>query len=48
LRHPLNIEKNAFSQGILLHGAEMEDELEQRLLVLHDPSTVAAAISDFL
>lgn len=44
LRHPLNIEKNAFSQGIPLHGAEMADELEQRLLALHDPSTVAAVI----
>ncbi len=44
LRHPLNIEKNAFSRGLPQHGAEMADELEQRLLALHDPSTVAAVI----
>lgn len=44
LRHPLNITKNAFSRGIPEHGAEMADELEQRLLALHDPSTVAALI----
>ncbi len=44
LRHPLNIEKNAFSRGLPKHGAEMADELEQRLLALHDPSTVAAVI----
>ena len=44
LRHPLNIEKNAYSRGLPLHGAEMADELEQRLLALHDPSTVAAVI----
>jgi beta-alanine--pyruvate transaminase len=44
LRHPLNIEKNAFSRGLPAHGAEMADELEQRLLALHDPSTVAAVI----
>jgi beta-alanine--pyruvate transaminase len=44
LRHPLNIAKNAFSKGLPEHGAEMADELEQRLLALHDPSTVAAVI----
>ncbi len=44
LRHPLNIEKNAYSHGLPIHGAEMADELEQRLLALHDPSTVAAVI----
>ncbi|GGC71346.1 aspartate aminotransferase family protein [Undibacterium terreum] len=44
LRHPLNIAKNAFSRGLPEHGAEMADELEQRLLALHDPSTVAAVI----
>ncbi|MET3119908.1 beta-alanine--pyruvate transaminase [Undibacterium sp. GrIS 1.8] len=44
LRHPLNITKNAFSRGLPEHGAEMADELEQRLLALHDPSTVAAVI----
>lgn len=44
LRHPLNIEKNAFSRGLPDHGAEMANELEQRLLALHDPSSVAAVI----
>ncbi len=44
LRHPLDIAKNAFSRGLPEHGAEMADELEQRLLALHDPATVAAVI----
>lgn len=44
LRHPLNIALNAFSRGLPEHGAELADELEQRLLALHDPTTVAAVI----
>jgi beta-alanine--pyruvate transaminase len=44
LRHPLNIEKNAFTRGLPQHGGELADELEQRLLALHDPTTVAAVI----
>jgi beta-alanine--pyruvate transaminase len=44
LRHPLDISKNAFSRGLPEHGAELASELEQRLLALHDPSTVAAVI----
>jgi beta-alanine--pyruvate transaminase len=44
LRHPLNIAQNAFSRGLPEHGAEIADELEQRLLALHDPATVAAVI----
>jgi beta-alanine--pyruvate transaminase len=44
LRHPLDIGKNAFSRGLPEHGSELADELEQRLLALHDPSTVAAVI----
>jgi len=44
LRHPLNIAKNAFSRGLPEHGAELADELEQRLIALHDPSTIAAVI----
>jgi beta-alanine--pyruvate transaminase len=44
LRHPLNIAKNAFSRGLPEHGAELADELEQRMLTLHDPSTIAAVI----
>ncbi|QDZ30428.1 aspartate aminotransferase family protein [Noviherbaspirillum sp. UKPF54] len=44
LRHPLDMTKNAFSRGLPEHGAELADELEQRLLALHDPATVAAVI----
>ncbi|MGZ3242107.1 MAG: aminotransferase class III-fold pyridoxal phosphate-dependent enzyme, partial [Burkholderiaceae bacterium] len=44
LRHPLDISKNAFTRGLPQQGAELADELEQRLLALHDPSTVAAVI----
>ncbi|HEX7635325.1 MAG TPA: aspartate aminotransferase family protein [Noviherbaspirillum sp.] len=44
LRHPLDIAKNAFSCGLPQHGAELADELEQRLLALHDPATIAAVI----
>ncbi|MES2071629.1 MAG: aspartate aminotransferase family protein [Pseudomonadota bacterium] len=44
LRHPLNIARNAYSRGLPEHGAELADELEQRLLALHDPATVAAVI----
>lgn len=44
LRHPLNLQKNAFSRGLPLHGAEMADEFEQRILALHDPNTIAALI----
>ena len=44
LRHPLDISRNAFSRGLPLHGAELADEFEQRLLALHDPMTVAALI----
>jgi beta-alanine--pyruvate transaminase len=44
LRHPLDIGRNAFSRGLPEHGAEIADELEQRLLALHDPTTIAAVI----
>jgi beta-alanine--pyruvate transaminase len=44
LRHPLDIKRNAFSRGLPENGAEIADEFEQRLLALHDPSTVAALI----
>lgn len=44
LRHPLNIAQNAFSRGLPEHGVELADELEQRMLALHDPATVAAVI----
>jgi beta-alanine--pyruvate transaminase len=44
LRHPLDIDRNAFSRGLPAHGAELADEFEARLLALHDPTTVAALI----
>jgi len=44
LRHPLDIARNAFSRGLPEHGAELADELETRILTLHDPSTIAALI----
>jgi beta-alanine--pyruvate transaminase len=44
LRHPLNIAKNAFSKGLPEHGLELAEELEQRIIALHDPSTIAALI----
>ena len=44
MRHPLDIGRNAFSRGLPEHGAELADELEQRLLALHDPATIAAVI----
>ena len=44
MRHPLDIARNAFSRGLPEHGVELADELEQRLLALHDPATIAAVI----
>ncbi|MBI1890070.1 MAG: aspartate aminotransferase family protein [Burkholderiales bacterium] len=44
LRHPLDIAQNAFTRGLPQRGAELADELESRLLALHDPTTIAAVI----
>ena len=44
LKHPLDIGRNAFSRGLPEHGAELADDFEQRLIALHDPSTIAALI----
>ncbi|MDW8123747.1 MAG: aspartate aminotransferase family protein [Geminicoccaceae bacterium] len=43
LPHTLDLERNAFSRGQPRHGAELADALE-RLVQLHDPSTIAAVI----
>ena len=43
LPHTHDLKRNAFSRGLPAHGAEFANELE-RLLALHDPSTVAAVI----
>lgn len=44
LRHPLDIDRNAFSRGEPAFGIELADELESRIVTLHDPSTIAAVI----
>ena len=43
MRHTHDLSKNAFSRGQPEHGAELADDLE-RILMLHDPSTVAGVI----
>jgi beta-alanine--pyruvate transaminase len=43
LRHTHDLERNAFSHGEPKHGAELADDLE-RLIALHDASTIAAVI----
>jgi beta-alanine--pyruvate transaminase len=43
LRHTHDPARNAFSKGLPAHGAELADDLE-RLVVLHDASTIAAVI----
>jgi len=43
LRHTLDIPRNAFSRGLPAHGLELVEDLE-RLVLLHDASTIAAVI----
>src|SRR6476646_9058068 len=43
LPHTHNLEHNAFSRGQPAWGAHLADELE-RIVTLHDPSTIAAVI----
>ncbi|MEP0918949.1 aspartate aminotransferase family protein [Leptolyngbya sp. DQ-M1] len=43
LPHTHNLEQNAFSRGQPTWGAHLADELE-RIVTLHDPSTIAAVI----
>jgi beta-alanine--pyruvate transaminase len=43
LRHTHDLSRNAFSRGLPEYGAELADDLE-RLVVLHDPSTISAVI----
>ena len=43
MRHTLDIARNAFSRGLPPHGVELAEDLE-RLVQLHDPSTIAAVI----
>ena len=43
LRHTHDPSRNAFSRGAPKHGAELADDLD-RMVALHDPSTIAAVI----
>jgi len=43
LPHTHDLARNAFSRGQPLYGAELADQLE-RIVALHDPSTIAAVI----
>ncbi|WP_418321170.1 aspartate aminotransferase family protein [Piscinibacter sakaiensis] len=43
IRHTHDLQRNAFSKGQPAHGAELADDLE-RLIALHDASTIAAVI----
>ena len=43
MRHTHDLQKNSFSKGQPLRGAEFAEELE-RLCAFHDPSTIAAVI----
>ncbi len=43
LRHTHDLERNAFSRGVPEHGAELAEDLE-RIVLLHDPSTISAVI----
>ena len=44
LRSTHDLARNAFSRGEPEFGAEFADELEARIITLHDPSTIAAVI----
>jgi beta-alanine--pyruvate transaminase len=46
LRHTHDLSRNAVSRGQPAHGAEFADELEERLIALHDASNIAAVIID--
>ncbi len=46
LRHTHDLSRNAFSRGQPQHGAEFANELEERLVSLHDASNIAAVIID--
>lgn len=45
IRHPLDIANNAFTKGVPADGGvALANEFEQRIMILHDPSTIAALI----
>ena len=43
MRHTLDVDRNAFSRGLPVHGIELADDLE-RLVGLHGAETIAAVI----
>jgi beta-alanine--pyruvate transaminase len=43
LRHTHDLERNAYARGEPEHGVELAEDLE-RMVTLHDPSTIAAVI----
>jgi beta-alanine--pyruvate transaminase len=45
LRHT-HLSQNYFSRGEPLHGAELADELEERIIARHDASNIAAVVVD--
>ncbi len=44
LRHTQDLAARAFTRGCAASGAELADELEQRIIPLHDASNIAAVI----
>jgi beta-alanine--pyruvate transaminase len=46
LRHTQDLAKRAFVRGCAREGAELADELEERIVPLHDASNIAAVIVD--
>jgi beta-alanine--pyruvate transaminase len=46
LRHTHDLSRNSFSKGQPAHGAELANELEERLVALHDAANIAAVIVD--
>ena len=46
LRHTHDLSRNSFSRGQPRHGGELADELEERVVPLHDASNIAALIVD--
>ena len=46
LRHTHDLSRNSFSKGQPRHGAEFANELEERLIPLHDAANIAALIVD--
>jgi len=46
LRHTHDLARNSFSRGQPSHGAELANELEERLIPLHDAANIAALIVD--